>query len=201
MQDTTDPETILPPALFVSPIEWSLDEDIRQATLTDPAPPGGPEGKTYVPTALRLSLLDSLHSFPGSGHPGSNRTLSLLQHRYWWPNMARDVFQLVRSCSVCATSKTPRHLPHGKLVPLPIPRRPWSHIGVDFITDLPRSDSYTCVLVVVDRFSKACKLIPLPGLPTAMQTAEALFSHVFRNFGIPEDIVSNRGPQFISRVW
>ncbi len=136
MQDTTNPETILPPALFVSPIEWSLDEDIRQATLTEPAPPGGPEVKTYVPTALRLSLLDSLHYSPGSGHPGSDRTLSLLQHRYWWPNIARDVFQFVRSCSVCATSKKTHHLPHGKLVPLPIPRRPWFHIGVDFITDL-----------------------------------------------------------------
>ncbi len=34
-----------------------------------------------------------------------------------------------------------------------------------------------------------------------METAEALFQHVFRNFGIPEDIVSDRGPQFISRVW
>ncbi len=29
----------------------------------------------------------------------------------------------------------------------------------------------------------------------------ALFHHVFRNYGIPEDIASNRGPQFISHVW
>ncbi len=34
-----------------------------------------------------------------------------------------------------------------------------------------------------------------------METAEVLFNHIFRNFGIPEDIVSDRGPQFISRVW
>ncbi|KAK3557500.1 hypothetical protein QTP70_028305, partial [Hemibagrus guttatus] len=53
------------------------------------------------------------------------------------------------------------------------------------------------ILVGVDRFSKACKLIPLRGLPTALETAEALFN----NFGIPEDIVSDREPQFISRVW
>ncbi len=38
-------------------------------------------------------------------------------------------------------------------------------------------------------------------LITAMGTAEQMFNHVFRYFGIPEDIVSNRGPQFISRVW
>ncbi|KAK3518631.1 hypothetical protein QTP70_006073 [Hemibagrus guttatus] len=56
-------------------------------------------------------------------------------------------------------------------------------------------------MVVVDRFSKGCKLIPLKGLPKAMQTAEAMFHHMFRNFGLPEDIVSDRGPQFTSRVW
>ncbi|KAK3556893.1 hypothetical protein QTP70_022388, partial [Hemibagrus guttatus] len=56
-------------------------------------------------------------------------------------------------------------------------------------------------MVVVDRFSKGCKLIPLKGLPSAIQTAAALFLHVFRNFGLPEDIVSDRGSQFTSRVW
>lgn len=52
------------------------------------------------------------------------------------------------------------------------------------------SDGFTCILVAVDRFSKACWLIPLKGLPTAMETTELLFNHVFQNFSIPEDIVS-----------
>ncbi len=115
--------------------------------------------------------------------------------------MAEDVILYVRSCSVCAMSKTPRHIPAGKLVPLPVPQRLWSQIGVDFITDLPNSEGHTCVLVVVDRFSKACRLIPLKGLPTALETAESLFHHVFGNYGLPENIVSDRGPQFTSRVW
>ncbi|KAK3524540.1 hypothetical protein QTP70_029853 [Hemibagrus guttatus] len=56
-------------------------------------------------------------------------------------------------------------------------------------------------MVVVDRFSKGCKLIPLKGSPTDMQTAEAMVQHMFQNFGLPEDIVSDQGPQFTSRVW
>ena len=59
------------------------------------------------------------------------------------------------------------------------------------------------ILVIVDRFSKreeSCRLLPLPGLPTALQPAEALFTHVSRHYGVPEDIVSDRGPQFTSRV-
>ncbi len=115
--------------------------------------------------------------------------------------MARDVRRFVQGCPDCAISKSPRHLPSGKLLPLPVPTRPWSHLGVDFITDLPPSDGNTCILVIVDRFSKSCCLLPLKGLPTAIETAETLFNQVFRYFGIPEEIVSDRGPQFISRVW
>ncbi len=115
--------------------------------------------------------------------------------------MARDVRRFIQGCKECAISKSPRHLPAGKLQPLPIPHRPWSHLGVGFITDLPSSSGKTCIFVIVDRFSKSCRLIPLNNLPTAMETAELLFQHIFRYFGIPEDIVSDRRPQFVSRVW
>ncbi|XDV24073.1 hypothetical protein PO909_028351 [Leuciscus waleckii] len=40
----------------------------------------------------------------------------------------------------------------------------------------------------------------VPGYYT-FQTAEALIQQVFRLYGLPEDIVSDRGPQFTSRVW
>ncbi|KAI2666981.1 Transposon Tf2-6 polyprotein [Labeo rohita] len=136
-----------------------------------------------------------------SGHPGGKCTLSLLRNHYWWPQMTRDVYRYIRGCVVCTINNTSRRLPEGKLVPLSIPQRPWSHIGIDFATDLPKSDGFTTILVVVDRFSKTCKLIPLPGLPTAMNTAQLLFSQIFRHFGIPEDILSDRGTQFTSRVW
>ncbi|KAG1956839.1 retrotransposable element [Pimephales promelas] len=64
-----------------------------------------------------------------------------------------------------------------------------------------QADNFTTILTVVDRFSKACRFIPLVKLPTALQTAEALVQQVFRLYGLPEDIVSDRGPQFTSRVW
>ncbi len=50
--EPSSPEPILPPVVLVSPIQWALQEQIRVATLTEPAPLGGPEGKTYVPSSL-----------------------------------------------------------------------------------------------------------------------------------------------------
>ncbi|KAL0148988.1 hypothetical protein M9458_055792, partial [Cirrhinus mrigala] len=110
------------------------------------------------PPTLQLNLKLFYHlttsvTSLGSGHSGSRWTLSLLQAQYWWPSMHRDITRYVQSCPVCAMSNTPHHLPAGKLVPLPIPQRPWSHIGVDYITDLPNSEGNTCILVTVDRFS------------------------------------------------
>ncbi|KAL0152574.1 hypothetical protein M9458_052297, partial [Cirrhinus mrigala] len=178
-------------------ITYRPDKDICNATLQEPALPECPEGEIYVPRSQRQNLLGTAHESLGSGHPGSTRTLSLLQARYWWPRMHRDINRYVQSCSVCAMSNTPCHLPAGKLVPLPIPQRPWSHIGVDFVTNHPNSEGNICILVTADRFSKSCKLIPLKGLPTALETAK----HVFCNFGLPEEIVSDQAPQFISHVW
>lgn len=108
--------------------------------------------------------MDSVHSSLGTGHLGSQQNLLLLRKRYWWPGMSQEVNRFIQGCSTCAISKVPRHLPEGKLHLLPITRRPWSHIGVNFFSDLPTSDSFTCILVVIDHFSKACHLIPLKGL-------------------------------------
>ncbi|KAI2652427.1 Transposon Tf2-6 polyprotein [Labeo rohita] len=197
--NTETPSPIIPDHLIISPIEWT--EPPAVATPEPRAPPGCPPGRQFIPPSQRVNLIHTTHISLGTGHPGANYTLSLLSDRFWWPDMARDVRRYVQGCKECAMSKSPRHLPAGKLHPLPVPNRPWSHLGVDFMTDLPVSNENTCILVIVDCFSKFCRLIPLKKLPTALETAEHLFNHVFRYYGIPEDIVSDREPQFISRVW
>uniref|UniRef100_A0A8K9UMP7 Gypsy retrotransposon integrase-like protein 1 n=1 Tax=Oncorhynchus mykiss TaxID=8022 RepID=A0A8K9UMP7_ONCMY len=196
-----DPTPILSASCLMAPVMWELDADIEQASRAEPAPPQDPAGCLYVPSAVRDRLIYWAHTSPSSGHPGIGRTVRCLSGKYWWPTLGKDVRVYVSSCSVCAQCKAPRHLPRGKFQPLPVPQRPWSHLSVDFLTDLPPSQGNTTILVIVDRFSKSCRLLPLPGVPTALQTAEALFTHVFRRYGVPEDIVSDRGPQFTSRVW
>ncbi len=89
--------------------------------------------------------------------------------------------------------------PAGLLQPLSVPSRPWSHM--DFVTGLYPSCGMTVVPTEVDRFSKAAHLIPLPKLPSARETAAVVLDHVFRMHGLPVNVVSDRGPQFVSRFW
>lgn len=55
-------------------------------------------------------------------------------------------------------------------------------MAVDFIMDILNSNSYNTILVTIYQFSKACRLIPLKGLPMTMETAMALFHQVFRMY-------------------
>ncbi|ROL42288.1 Transposon Tf2-6 polyprotein [Anabarilius grahami] len=137
-----EPETVLPESIFVNPISW-LEETLPSSNASSNAPPGCPQSLQYITRTRRTPLIHSAHNSLGTGHPGVNETLSLLKEHFWWPNMANDVRRYVQGCRECAISKSPRHLPAGKLNPLPVPERPWSHLGVDFITDLPASDGHT----------------------------------------------------------
>ncbi|KAF7642255.1 hypothetical protein LDENG_00261250 [Lucifuga dentata] len=43
--------------------------------------------------------------------------------------------------------------------------------------------------------------LPLPKLPSVKETAKLMLQHVFRLYGLPVDMVSDRGPQFSSVFW
>ena len=100
---------------------------------------------------------------------------------------------------ICARSKSNNRPPAGLLQPLVTPMRPWSHIALDFVTGLPPSQGHTAVLSIIDRFSKAAHFVPLKKL--LHWRLLPLVKNVFRFHGIPTEVVSDRGPQFISRVW
>uniref|UniRef100_A0A8C7P8U9 Gypsy retrotransposon integrase-like protein 1 n=1 Tax=Oncorhynchus mykiss TaxID=8022 RepID=A0A8C7P8U9_ONCMY len=181
--------------------------DIERALCAEHTPTQCPVGRRYVPSDVCDQLICWAHTSPSSGHPGIGQTVRCLSGKYWWPTLAKDVRVYVSSCSVCTQCKAPTHLPRRKLQPLPVPQRPWSHLSVDFVMDLSPSQGNTTILVVVDRFhdSGCCGSVLMSHSfarsPYGPTDCEALFTHVFRHYGVPEDIVSDRGSQFTSRVW
>ena len=110
----------------------------------------------YVPSQndLCLCILRYFHNHPLSSHFSQNCTLELIHHEYTWPDICTFVKDYVKSCTTCACTKVPPHKPYRLLKQLPIPKRPWNSISMDFIEQLPSSSSYTAILVVIDHLSK-----------------------------------------------
>jgi IS30 family transposase len=69
---------------------------------------------------------------------------------------------------------------------------------MDFIEQLPDSEGFTAVLVVVDRFTKQALFIPTHDTITSAQLAELFIIHVFSKHGVPSHVTSDRGSEFVS---
>ena len=68
---------------------------------------------------------------------------------------------------------------------------------MDFVTDLPLSQGFDSLLVVVDQgLTKGVILIPCNKTIDAIGTSKLLHQNVYRRFGLPDKIISDRGPQF-----
>lgn len=72
---------------------------------------------------------------------------------------------------------------------------------MDHIVDLPRSDGFDSILVVVDRMTKQAHFIRADKTDTASDLAQQFLENIFRIHGLPSDIVSDRGPTFRSGWW
>lgn len=118
-QTELKPESILPLSIIIAPVTWDLMDDIQREQQSEPTPPGCPPNKHYLPSSLRIRVMQWVHTSLYSGHPGISRTLHLTQNSFWWPSMVKDVANYVKSCSVCAQSKTPKELPSGHYNPCP----------------------------------------------------------------------------------
>uniref|UniRef100_A0A1A8FIG4 Gypsy retrotransposon integrase-like protein 1 n=1 Tax=Nothobranchius korthausae TaxID=1143690 RepID=A0A1A8FIG4_9TELE len=196
-----EPGTIIPPSCVVGSLTWDIRDKVLQAQKSDPGPGNVPHDLLFVPNQVRGSVIHWAHTGRFSMHPGVGRTVALIRRMFWWPTLYKDVKDYIAACHICARGKISNQPPAGLLQPLPIPSRPWSHIALDFVTGLPPSHGFSVILSIVDRFSKACHLVPLKSLPSSSVTAQLLVKHVFRLHGIPQDILSDRGPQFVSQLW
>ena len=156
----------------------------------------------YVPEGpCRSRVLRECHDDPLAGHFGVAKTLELISRGYWWPQPWKFVKEYIKTCEVCARSKSAHHRPYGLLQPLPTPCRPWASLSMDLITDLPLVNSYDSVLVVVDRFTKMAHFTPCSKTISGEGMANLLLHNVVRLHGLPDDVISDRGSQFVSRFW
>lgn len=146
-------------------------------------------------------LLRDFHSSPSGGHSGYLRTYRRMAGTLYWQGMMKRVQEFVKACDTCQRQKYAATTPSGLLQPLPIPVLVWSEISMDFITNLPKSNGYEAILVVVDRLSKYSHFIPLKHPFTARSIASIFVKEVVRLHGVPESILSDRDPLFVSIFW
>ena len=152
--------------------------------------------RPIVPTGWRKRVFDSIHNL---SHPGILTTIKLVTTKFVWHNIAKQIRQWAKECLSCQRAKIHRHT-KAPLSQIRVPSRRFEHINVDLVGPLPSSQGYTYLFTIVDRFTRWPAAIPLT-TTDAKTCARALVANWITQFGVPADISSDRGPQFVSELW
>jgi hypothetical protein len=205
-------------------LDDSIHQNIRSAYQSDPYYSDGntsrppylrcDQGYWYfknrlcVPrdSGIRAKILYEFHDAPSAGHQGFLKTFNALSSHFWWPHLVRTVKAYIASCATCQRIKPSTLCPPGLLQPHDIPPRPWSHVSLDLVTDLPKSlchngMHYDSVITFVCMLTKQCFLVRANKTITARQLAHIFIDNIYSKKGLPSLLVSDRDPRFTSEFW
>ena len=115
---------------------------------------------------------------------------SLARCHIWWPGIDKGIEEITRSCEGCLLMKrnpklTPVH-------PWEFPEGPWQRVQIKFAGPFEGR----MFLVAVDAYSKWPEVMIMERTTTT-QTIDHL-RNLFARWGIPQQVVSDNGPQFVS---
>ncbi|MBW0591048.1 hypothetical protein O181_130763 [Austropuccinia psidii MF-1] len=174
--------------------DYSLDSSSQLLLFKD---------RVVVPNypTIQLSILQKHHDYLLAGQPSQGKTLKLVKWDLHWSGMTQFIKDYVSSCQQCSENKNIHHKKFVLLKPLPIPNCPWIFLSMEFITQLPLSNSFDSIPVIVNRFSKMAIFIPTMSSITSLDLAHLFIKNIFSKHGLPSSIVSDRGSPFVSYFW
>ena len=107
----------------------------------------------------------------------------------WWPGLSTDIQQKVSTCHICIQHREQFPEP---LIPSKLPDYPWQKVGSDLFH---WKNSY--YFLMVDFYSRFIKISKLRAITA--DDVIGLLKSIFARHGIPNEVVSDNGPQYSSQ--
>ena len=133
-----------------------------------------------APVAMRKELMEKTHA----SHIGIEGCLRQARETPYWPRMTTELREYISKCDVCLSHRNDQRKEE-------FVARPWAKVAVD----LCEFDSRV-LLVVCDYFSNFMEVVRLSSITSRAIIKE--LKAIFARFGVPDTLVTDNGPQFLS---
>ena len=151
-----------------------------------------------VPKSLRIRVMEVAHDSIFGGHLGVKKTKDRIQTNFYWPRMHNDVSKFCRSCDVCQKTVDKGTVARALLGEMPLIDTPFKRVAVDLVGPItPASErGHRYILTLVDYATRYPEAVPLKNIDT--ETAAEAMLDMYSRLGIPEEVLSDQGTQFVS---
>ena len=151
-----------------------------------------------MPGQLRPEVLQEAHAGCFAAHFAEKKVYDRLRRSVWWKGMKADVRRHCRSCLVCASRKGTRGTLKPPLQPIPV-GGPFHRVAVDILKLPLTSNGNRYVAVFMDYLTKWPEAFAIPD-QKAETIAPLFLEHIVCRHGIPEELLSDRGANFLSNL-
>lgn len=154
----------------------------------------------WVPPMFRADVLRAYHHNPTSAHPSSAKMYQNVIRDLWWKGIAKDISEFVSACPRCQRNRL------GNTDRPPIQARtlatlPMQRVSMD---TLSLKSTYAAganlLLIILDEFTRYALAIPIRN-ELAQTIADVFFYEFVLRFGIPEELLTDRGSNFLSEFF
>ena len=157
---------------------------------------GDLKDQLVVPVKFRQEAIALAHGSKWAAHLGAKKTSTKLLRDFFWPGLTKDVKDFCQGCENCQRG-TGSSVPKAPLQPLPPIGEPFQRVAIDIVGPLPRTKrGNKYVLTIMDHATRYPEAVPLKRIDAAT-VAEELCT-VFTRLGLPSEILSDQGSNFLS---
>jgi len=155
--------------------------------------------------SVREELLKCHHDDLLARHFDADKINELLDCKYYWKSMIKNVKEYIDTCDICQRVKMKRHLLYDELRSLSWFTDSWKEITMNFITDLSFSKwkevVYDLILVIVNYYMKMIHYLFMKKTLIVVELAELFFEKIVLRYEISNDIVIDKNSLFINVFW
>ena len=159
---------------------------------------GKPVKQVMVRLQLRPQIMEVAHGSIMGGHLGIKKTTDNIESAFYWQGIQSDITRVCKSCDVCQKTVNKGSVPKVPLQKMPLIDKPFKRVAIDLVGPIspPSEEGHRYILTLVDFATRYPEAVPLKTIDTET-VAEALVN-IFSRLGIPEEILSDIGTQFVS---
>ncbi len=138
-------------------------------------------------------------------HFDADKISELLDCKYYWKSMIKNIKEYIDTCDICQRVKMKRHLSYDELRSLFQLTDSWKEIIMNFITDLSsdkwKKVMYDSILVIVDYYMKMTRYLFTKKTLTVVKLTKLFFEQIALKYEILNDIIIDRDILFINAFW